>query len=513
MHSDQETLGLRAGVYAIFMLLGVGTLLPFNVLITERDFFEVRSKVVPTWEFAADNSENLIVFIFQLCNFVGFLALLPSAARLTLRFLVLGPLIVNMVVMATAFALACTPDTSGRFLLGAVLPAVGVTGASTACLQAGTFALAAYFPPLYMQAVLAGQAMAGLAVAITSFITLWMAPPAQGPSSPQHVSAPAATYFLSATAIMATSAFAYMLLWQIPFVLRCWAAVDPKHGENSQPSDAIEWEQRFGQDQAPRLSSAATASSCLISGASARSPSPHINNCTSSMQRNFIENDHLPSQQPDRQQPTGDLSGTFGGTDSKQWTSWSIAVELKSYIAAVALAFVVTLAVFPGIATSICSSHSLSTVPPCTPHPQAGRLHGELFVPLVFVSFNAGDIMGRLSASIGPWGRSPPAGYTLITYAAARLLLAAAVAVCRVTHPHSWVLPLIFRSDYWPMVFTWLLGVTNGHLVSLVCMHAPALLPKRAKGGCGAVLAFSITTGITIGSVIALLLSVLLQKR
>jgi cytochrome c biogenesis protein CcdA len=35
------TLSMRAGVYAIFLLLGTGTLLPFNVFITERDFFEV----------------------------------------------------------------------------------------------------------------------------------------------------------------------------------------------------------------------------------------------------------------------------------------------------------------------------------------------------------------------------------------------------------------------------------------------------------------------------------------
>ncbi len=31
----------RLTVYIIFLLLGIGTLLPFNVFITERDFFEV----------------------------------------------------------------------------------------------------------------------------------------------------------------------------------------------------------------------------------------------------------------------------------------------------------------------------------------------------------------------------------------------------------------------------------------------------------------------------------------
>lgn len=31
-------------VYAIFLALGIGTLLPFNVFVTERAFFEVRIK-------------------------------------------------------------------------------------------------------------------------------------------------------------------------------------------------------------------------------------------------------------------------------------------------------------------------------------------------------------------------------------------------------------------------------------------------------------------------------------
>ncbi len=50
----------------IFMLLGVGTLLPFNVAITERDFWGIRAHCVPTWQWAADNVENLLVIVFQI---------------------------------------------------------------------------------------------------------------------------------------------------------------------------------------------------------------------------------------------------------------------------------------------------------------------------------------------------------------------------------------------------------------------------------------------------------------
>ncbi len=37
----------RPVVYAIFLLLGIGTLLPFNVFITERDFFEASWTAFP----------------------------------------------------------------------------------------------------------------------------------------------------------------------------------------------------------------------------------------------------------------------------------------------------------------------------------------------------------------------------------------------------------------------------------------------------------------------------------
>ena len=53
----------------------------------------------------------------------------------------------------------------------------------------------------------------------------------------------------------------------------------------------------------------------------------------------------------------------------------------------------------------------------------------------------------------------------------------------------------------WPLLFTLLLGLTNGHLASVVCMHAPTLVPLSARSACGPVLAFSITSGITVGSV------------
>jgi hypothetical protein len=54
-----------------------------------------------------------------------------------------------------------------------------------------------------------------------------------------------------------------------------------------------------------------------------------------------------------------------------------VAWELRHHCAAVALDFLVTLAVFPGVASAICPSQNEAGAPPCTPRPHAGRLYGE----------------------------------------------------------------------------------------------------------------------------------------
>lgn len=52
-------------VYGILCLLGVATLLPWNVFITENEFFDIRVHQPPTYHAIADNFETAIVLIFQ----------------------------------------------------------------------------------------------------------------------------------------------------------------------------------------------------------------------------------------------------------------------------------------------------------------------------------------------------------------------------------------------------------------------------------------------------------------
>jgi equilibrative nucleoside transporter 1/2/3 len=52
-------------VYGILVMLGVGTLLPWNVMITEKEFFDVRLHVEPSNPRIAGNFMSLFGLTFN----------------------------------------------------------------------------------------------------------------------------------------------------------------------------------------------------------------------------------------------------------------------------------------------------------------------------------------------------------------------------------------------------------------------------------------------------------------
>ena len=72
---------------------------------------------------------------------------------------------------------------------------------------------------------------------------------------------------------------------------------------------------------------------------------------------------------------------------------------------------------------------------------------GDLFVPFMFLMFNAGDLLGRGLASLGPWARHSPGEGVLIAYALGRVALLVGLMFCNVITPHQWRLPRLIRSD------------------------------------------------------------------
>eukprot|EP00878_Enallax_costatus_P018220 GHUV01019173.1.p1 GENE.GHUV01019173.1~~GHUV01019173.1.p1 ORF type:complete len:374 (+),score=44.08 GHUV01019173.1:356-1477(+) len=178
------------------------------------------------------------------------------------------------------------------------------------------------------------------------------------------------------------------------------------------------------------------------------------------------------------------------------------AVPFVIYAISIVLTMGCSLAVWPGVTAFICSVDNPATVSPCAAITDSryGRITGDLFVPMTFLVFGVGDVLGRIASSWGPWGRRPPASLSLFTYASLRLGIAAAIMYCHVITPAAWTLPTLFHNDLYPLGFITLLGLTQGHLLSTACMHAPALVPPGKEGEFGPVTGFCITAGCLLGS-------------
>ncbi|KAJ7688385.1 nucleoside transporter-domain-containing protein [Mycena rosella] len=128
---------------------------------------------------------------------------------------------------------------------------------------------------------------------------------------------------------------------------------------------------------------------------------------------------------------------------------------------AVAYVFVVTLAVYPAITTSI-----LATNP---------NTHPLLFSALHFLVFNIGDFTGRLFCSVPKlliWSAKK-----LLILSLARTLFVPVFLMCNLQRPSTTGIPTspIISSDVVFMFLLLLFGMSNGYLSSLCMMAAPSL--------------------------------------
>ncbi|KAI8059199.1 equilibrative nucleoside transporter [Gongronella butleri] len=107
-----------------------------------------------------------------------------------------------------------------------VLALLTFTGATTSVFQAAVFAEASRFPPKYLQAVMSGQGIAGVAVALSSLASAL----ASTRTSPETA---AMMYFISALVITAAALVGRVVLQQQPFY-RFYLGQGVKSGNNGE---------------------------------------------------------------------------------------------------------------------------------------------------------------------------------------------------------------------------------------------------------------------------------------
>lgn len=363
MQSDRLLLSSFGVVYIIFVLLGTATLLPWNVFLTEKEFYDVRFQVKPYDAFVADNFMSLFALAFNTLNLIALGFLIKYQKFLSLRVLVLQPLVVTFIMLASTAALANKTDISGETMAKYTMPSIGLMGLCTALLQGGTLQLASIFSPVHIRGCVSGIAVGGVVTSVLSFVSqLQASNNGSGIITAEDVAPAAFLYFSASAAVIATCILGYAILPLLPYgrykLLLAGIIDDPK--ERKLMTEDEDYEE-------PLLT--------VVDGPGGDGPS------TSSGQRTEYTRAAIISVESDYSQIN---------------RSWQTKNAFHIYCLALFFCLCVTMGTHPGISAFICSTHNDAVVSPCAPDSPQGRLYGDLFVPFLFVLFAVGDFLGRL---------------------------------------------------------------------------------------------------------------------
>lgn len=388
-------------------------------------------------EWILSHFQSSITSVGCITNLLSMLILSNLQAKASYPKRIGSALIINIITFSL-LALSTTyfRHVSAAVYLGFVLTMVFTTSLATGLIQNGAFAFASGFGRgEYIQAIMAGQGVAGVLPAIAQIISVLVAQPpspAQSSSNPVQESSTAAfIYFLTATGI---SVFA--LLAFIPLVRR--------HNQLLE-----------------RTMQAA-------------------------MQASFSSTEEAERA---RRKVVG---------------LWALYRKLHWLAAAVFTTFAVTM-LFPVFTTRIPSVRD-PTTPQDPPDADSSStdiplsFRPALFIPLAFLAWNLGDLLGRLAPLIPSLSLSRRPRLLFLS-SLARLVFIPLYLACNIDG-RGGLGP--GRSDlFYLVVVQFGFGATNGWLGSACMMAAPEHVEEGEREATGGFMGLNLVGGLTVGSLLS----------
>ncbi|OWF41845.1 equilibrative nucleoside transporter 3-like [Mizuhopecten yessoensis] len=207
------------GVYVIFCILGLGSLLPWNFFITAKEYylFKLRNLTLPTDDIDNPQMQTEMQTMFE--GSVAAAATLPNlifnflTAVFTQKLPLKGRMVVSCLTILVMFVFTLSlvnikTDTWQLPFFVTTLVTVVILSAGSSVFTASLFGLAGIFPPRYMQAAVSGQAVGGLFAAVANLLTLVAG------STQLHS---AFAYFTAATLVSVVTLVSYILLYYLDY--------------------------------------------------------------------------------------------------------------------------------------------------------------------------------------------------------------------------------------------------------------------------------------------------------
>uniref|UniRef100_A0A1A9ZKP7 Equilibrative nucleoside transporter 4 n=1 Tax=Glossina pallidipes TaxID=7398 RepID=A0A1A9ZKP7_GLOPL len=472
-------------VYIALLAAGIGFVLPYNSFIIAADYWQSR---FPGRSVALDMSMTyiLVAFATVLLNNV-FLSLAPFRVRVMFGYIVSFTTLIFVAVCEVAWHMF-TSNTAYSVNLAAVsLVAVGCT-----VQQSSFYGFASMLPKQYTQAVMAGESVAGFLVSSNRVATKLLI---------QSDRWSTVIFFLTSTFYILLSYILHLATLNSPFVryhMKACAKIVLRPDEDrlnelegSTPTakyGVLSLEPTSPTDAKPtKVNNTSNANTAL----SFSNPVYELSNPSAG--ESVIEGlNNLPDMPSTPQEPTtpttvvfkvehvltpgtctpGKLSDLKNGFASR----WQVAQSIYPYMVCIALAYCVTLSLYPGIESEIISC-SL----------------GNWLPVLLMFTFNTADVIGKILAGLPyPWSRRQ-----LILMSGLRIVLVPLLLLCCAPRHQP-----VISGETSAFIFTIALGVSNGLAGSLPMMLAPAKVPGTLKEVTGNMMTLSYNVGLTAGSLI-----------
>ncbi|NXY37849.1 S29A3 protein, partial [Pomatorhinus ruficollis] len=153
--------------------------------------------------------------------------------------------------------------------------------------------------------------------------------------------------------------------------------------------------------------------------------------------------------------------------------------------------FFISIIIFPSLSSNIESVSKSS-----------GSLWStKYFSPLTcFLLYNFADWCGR---QVTAWIQVPGPKSKLLPALVLLRTIFLPLFILSNYQPRAHIRTVVFNRDIYPVVFTALLGLSNGYLGTLVMVYGPKIVPKELAEAAGVVMTFYLVLGLALGSACA----------
>lgn len=433
----------RNFVYLSLLSAGIGFVLPYNSFIVAADYWQERFKGRSV---ALDMSlvYILVAFVTVLLNNI-LLTLASFRVRVTFGYIISFTTLIFVAICEVGFHVFSKTTAYSVCLAAVSLVSLGCT-----VQQSSFYGFASMFPKQYTQAVMAGESIAGLLVSSNRVLTKIMI-------SNERVST--VIFFFTSTIYIGFSYILHSIAISSPFVRyyrnytkKCAKIIlvpDEDHSLTETVRKTQNCSISLDSDTLPTLAPMSFSNPVYDLQNQAETSSATMSPSTINGTQDSIPNVVFKVEHEIRS------NERFGGFCFGLSCRYRVASSIYPYMSSIAIAYCVTLSLYPGIESEIISC-SLGTWMPV----------------LLMFTFNAADVVGKILAALPyQWSRRQ-----LVLMSTLRVLIVPLLLLCCAPRESP-----VIKGEAAAFIFTTAFGLTNGLAGSLPMILAPLKVPAALK--------------------------------